>query len=66
MRKSHYAKTKQTATKKAHCALKENGFVYNKSTKTWIRGGGFFNIEEMRLYHRNDEPNWHACFIVEE
>ena len=65
MRKLYHGKTQKTATRKARKALKENGFTYNKSTKTWIRGGGFFNIDERKLWHRNDSDNFHLVLILE-
>ena len=52
MRKLFFTKTKATGTANARKALKSNGFTYSKQTKTWIRGGGFFNIEEMIIQVR--------------
>ena len=67
MRGLFHGKTKATSVSKCRKALKENGFTFNKSTKTWIRGGGFFNIEEVKIRTSDPapgSPNFWLTFIV--
>ena len=61
---SFYGKTKSSVLRKARTALKENGFTYNKSTRTWFKGGGFYNIEERTIHYFSGHEEYHIAHIV--